>query len=115
MKGAWERTQTDVGESLARLDGVRGYGEAPSSPYYGATAAAARDALERARPQIETAMLDDPAELWEQLCPLLGGSPFAQCALDVAAHDLWGKLRGEPVWKLAPTCKRRRQPFRGTS
>ena len=25
---------------------------------------------------------------------------WAQCALDLAAHDLWGKLRGQPVWKL---------------
>ena len=28
---------------------------------------------------------------------MVGG---AQCALDIAAHDLWGKLRGQPVWKL---------------
>ncbi len=29
-----------------------------------------------------------------------GDNAFAQCALDLAAHDLWGKLRGEPVYRL---------------
>ena len=32
--------------------------------------------------------------------PLLGEATFPLCALDMAAHDLWGKLRGPPVWKL---------------
>jgi L-alanine-DL-glutamate epimerase-like enolase superfamily enzyme len=81
-------------------DGVRGYGEAPESLYYGADAAGAEAALEQARPRIASATLTDPAALWEQFQPLLGHAPFAQCALDVAAHDLWGKLRGAPVWKL---------------
>ena len=27
-------------------------------------------------------------------------NPFALCALDEAAHDLWGKQLGAPVWKL---------------
>jgi L-Ala-D/L-Glu epimerase len=42
----------------------------------------------------------DPAALWEDLAPQLSPNSFAQCALDTAAHDLWGKLRGQPVWKL---------------
>ncbi len=44
--------------------------------------------------------LDDPAVLWEALRPELASNTFAQCALDLAAHDLWGKLQGQPVWKL---------------
>jgi L-alanine-DL-glutamate epimerase-like enolase superfamily enzyme len=81
-------------------DGQHGYGEAPQSAYYGADAAAAQAALEQARPRIEAARPDDPADLWEQFRPLLGGTPFAQAALDVAVHDLWGKQRGQPLWKL---------------
>jgi L-alanine-DL-glutamate epimerase-like enolase superfamily enzyme len=38
--------------------------------------------------------------LWSQVQPRLTEDSFALCALDQAAHDLWGKLRGEPVWKL---------------
>ena len=90
-------------------DGLCGYGEAPECEYYGATIENIAASLERVRPAVEAAAPGDPAEFWEAMCPLLRGgesrdapSPatFPQCALDVAAHDLWGKLRGEPVWKL---------------
>ena len=27
-------------------------------------------------------------------------NPFAQCALDQAIHDLWGKQQGKPVYQL---------------
>ena len=91
-------------------DGSRGYGEAPQSSYYGAEAAAAGAALERARPRVEAARLVDPADLWEEFVPLLADTPFAQCALDVAAHDLWGKLRDAPVWKLWGLQIDRRRP-----
>jgi len=81
-------------------DGVRGYGEAGDNPYYGITLANMSAALESVRPQLESYSLGDPAELWHQLAPQLAHNPFAQCALDQAAHDLWGKLRAQPVWRL---------------
>jgi L-alanine-DL-glutamate epimerase-like enolase superfamily enzyme len=82
-------------------DGVTGYGEGASSHAYAQfTAESMRAALEAARPQIEAERLDDPAALWQRLLPALGHNRFALCALDEAAHDLWGKLRGAPVWKL---------------
>jgi len=81
-------------------DGARGYGEAGENEYYGATIENMSAALERVRPRLESSALGDPADLWEQLSPELADNTFAQCALDIAAHDLWGKLRGEPVWKL---------------
>lgn len=81
-------------------DGVRGYGEAGENPFYGATMENMQAALEQVRPQLEASPLGDPADLWEQLRPVLQASTFAQCALDIAAWDLWGKLRGQPLWKL---------------
>ena len=84
-----------------RQDGVSGYGEGASTHAYEAfTASSMRAALEAVRPQIERETLDDPAQLWDRLVPVLGHNRFALCALDEAAHDLWGKLRGAPVWKL---------------
>ena len=84
-----------------REGGVSGYGEGASSHAYAEfTADSMRAALEAARPQIERERLDDPAQLWERMLPVLGPNRFALCALDEAAHDLWGKLRGSPVWKL---------------
>ena len=83
-----------------RADGVSGFGEGASSLAYAATADSMRTALEAARAQIESETLDDPAALWERMLPALGHDRFALCALDEAAHDLWGKQRGAPVWKL---------------
>jgi len=81
-------------------DGARGFGEATESNYYAASAGAIVAALERARPRIEAHRLTNPAGFWEAMQPELSGSTFAQCALDTAAYDLWGKLRGKPVWRL---------------
>jgi len=80
--------------------GVTGYGEGASLHYYGITVASMREALEAARSRIESETLDDPPALWDRLLPLLGHNRFALCALDQAAHDLWGKRLGKPVHAL---------------
>ena len=81
--------------------GVKGYGEGASShAWHAYTPASMRAALEAARPLIEGASFTTPEELWTCAHPVLGENPFALCALDEAAHDLWGKQQGEPVWKL---------------
>jgi L-alanine-DL-glutamate epimerase-like enolase superfamily enzyme len=56
--------------------------------------------IEKHRAAIEVESLAEPAALWEKFRPLLGGSPFAQSAVDMACHDLWGKAQGQPIWKL---------------
>jgi len=78
---------------------LRGYGEATADDYYGATIAEMSAALQGVRGELERQTLDDPALLWAELAPRLEGQPFAQCALDEAAHDLWGKKLGQPTWK----------------
>jgi L-alanine-DL-glutamate epimerase-like enolase superfamily enzyme len=52
------------------------------------------------RPRLESSGPVDPADLWQELRPAFEANTFAQCALDIAAWDLWGKLRGQPLWKL---------------
>ena len=81
-------------------DGCRGYGEAGESDYYGTSIAAMTAELERLRGPIEAWQPGDPAELWQQLDPQLHYQRFVQAALDIAAHDLYGKLCGQPVWQL---------------
>ncbi len=81
-------------------EGRRGFGEAGQSAYYGRSRETMAAILERLRPRIESQRLHDPVEFWDRLCGELLQDRFAQSALDCAAHDLWGKLRGEPVWKL---------------
>jgi L-Ala-D/L-Glu epimerase / N-acetyl-D-glutamate racemase len=77
-----------------------GYGEATINSYYGATYDRMIAALESVRPQIEAATLSDPTKLWSEIEPHLAECPFALCALDEAAHDLWGKKLGTPVYSL---------------
>jgi L-alanine-DL-glutamate epimerase-like enolase superfamily enzyme len=81
-------------------DGAVGYGEATENAFYGASIETMSAALEHLRADIEASTLDDPALFWQRMHNGLADSPFAQCALDIAAHDLWGKLREQPVWKL---------------
>jgi L-Ala-D/L-Glu epimerase len=81
-------------------DGLRGYGEATSNPYYGASIPEMTASLERVRPLLENFELGEPSELWNLLQTELGDQPFPLCAVDLAAYDLWGKLQGQPVYKL---------------
>ena len=77
-----------------------GFGEATASTYYDYSSAEICNALEGVRKPVESSRWDEPAELWHQLHPLLSDNPFALCALDQAAHDLWGKRQGKPVYQL---------------
>jgi L-alanine-DL-glutamate epimerase-like enolase superfamily enzyme len=81
-------------------DGQCGYGEATTNAYYGVTFDSMRSHLEALRDELKKRQLDDPAQLWEELNPQLGSDPFAQCALDQAAHDLWGKQHGKRVYEM---------------
>lgn len=77
-----------------------GYGEGATLNYYGITPAAMRRDLESVRSDIENAKWSRPEELWDAMLPKLGHNRFAMCALDQAAHDLWGKRLGKPVYEL---------------
>ena len=81
-------------------DGVSGYGEAGENDFYGASIPDMKAALEAVRPLLEAKGPTEPAELWTELESEFGPKSFPQCALDLAAWDLWGKLRQQPLWKL---------------
>ncbi len=82
-------------------DGVHsGYGEATTNTYYGMTLERMRNALESVRSLVEAQDQIDPQQLWSATAESLRDCPFALCALDQAAHDLWGKQQGQPVYQL---------------
>jgi L-alanine-DL-glutamate epimerase-like enolase superfamily enzyme len=81
-------------------DGLRGYGEATSNKYYGFTIERMARDIDLVRPRLEGADPLDPESLWSALNPTLKDDPFAQCALDQAAWDLCGKLRGLKTYEL---------------
>ncbi|MHC2992209.1 L-alanine-DL-glutamate epimerase [Pontibacter sp. HJ8] len=78
----------------------KGYGEATSNPYYGFTIENMTNALEKIREKIESTELTTPEAYWAEMQPLLADNPFALCALDLAANDLYGKMNGQPLYKL---------------
>lgn len=97
------RESIDVQQTLIvelEEDGVRGFGEATTNRYYGVTWEKMEESLEKVRARVEASELADPAVLWDQLAPDLAQDRFAQCALDQAAHDLWGKRQGRSVLEL---------------
>ncbi len=82
-----------------REGNISGYGEATTNSYYGATKERLRQSLETCRDLVESTPWKEPCQLWELAREQLNDS-FALCALDLAAHDLWGKRLGKPVYEL---------------
>lgn len=83
----------------------RGFGEATATKYYGITIEAMVTALEALRTRIEVHDLADPEAFWAEMHGSLGHNPFALCALDQAAWDLWAKKQHQPLytlWNLDP-------------
>ncbi|QBA64511.1 dipeptide epimerase [Muriicola soli] len=80
-------------------DKETGYGETTSNPYYGHTVKNLMEEIEAIRGEIENYTLSKPEDfhLWLSNKNL---SRFALCALDLAAHDLYGKLQNRPLHKL---------------
>jgi L-alanine-DL-glutamate epimerase-like enolase superfamily enzyme len=97
-RGAMSVQQTLIVELSS--GGQVGYGEATTNEYYGMSFDRMAGALEQLRPLLLDYDLEDPTDLWSIANARIGDCPFALCALDQAAHDLWGKLRGQPVYRL---------------
>ncbi len=84
-----------------RAAGLSGFGEATANPYYPNTEIDQMVArLESVRNDIETHSFSTPQALWQFMEPKLRDCPFALCALDVAAHDWYGKKCGQPLYQL---------------
>ncbi|RYC71928.1 dipeptide epimerase [Spirosoma sordidisoli] len=85
---------------------LSGYGEATATRYYGITIDGMVEAIEQLRDRIEAHELADPAVFWAEMQPYLASNPFALCALDQAAWDLWAKRQQKPLyacWNLDPS------------
>ena len=89
---------------LSDADGRAGLGEAASIPYFGVTPEGLLASAETFRHAVQAAAWSEPAELWSALDaarrPDEPADRFVQCAIDAAAHDLWGRVRGKPTREL---------------
>lgn len=87
-------------DGIDGAEGKAGLGEATTNAYYGVTRESLVTAIESVREVIEHHPADQPELLWETLRKPLESQPFALCAIDQAAHDLAGKRRSQPLYRL---------------
>lgn len=80
--------------------GFRGYGEAPAISYYDIPVEKMIADLEGKKAFIQNFAFTDPQRYWHYLHHLLPANSFLVCALDIAAWDLYGKLRQQPLYAL---------------
>jgi len=80
-------------------DGLFGLGESTTNPFYGITLDNMREALEKFKPVLLGGKWNTPAELWELGKEIFQSNPFAQCALDQAAWDLYTKKQGKKLYE----------------
>jgi len=81
------------------LNGITGYGEATSNSYYKITSDSIIAEVEAIKSDIESFEFTHP-EVFHTFLKDKGLSNFALCALDLAAHDLYGKLHQKPLYEL---------------
>ena len=77
-----------------------GYGEAAATSYYGVTVEGMAEKIMSLKKVILENLHKTPEELWEITAPYLKDNSFAQCALDIAMHDLHGKRNNLPLYKM---------------
>ena len=80
-------------------DGLFGLGESTTNPFYGITLDNMSEALEKFKPVLLGGKWNTPAELWELGKEVFQDNPFAQCALDQAAWDLYTKKMGKKLYE----------------
>jgi L-Ala-D/L-Glu epimerase / N-acetyl-D-glutamate racemase len=80
--------------------GIKGYGEAPAISYYNIPVEKMIEDLERKKLFVEKFAFTEPERYWHYLHHLFPQNPFLVCALDIAAWDLFGKLKNKKLYEL---------------
>ncbi len=93
------RTTTPVVLTQIEYEGITGYGEASMPPYLGESQESASKFLSK----VNLSQFKDPFEL-ESILEYVDGidefNPAAKASVDIALHDLVGKLIGKPWHKI---------------
>ncbi len=93
------RTTTPVMLTEIEYDGIKGYGEASMPPYLGESQETATKFLSK----VNLEQFDDPFELeniLEYIDSIDEKNTAAKASVDIALHDLVGKLIGKPWYKI---------------
>ena len=98
------RTTTPAVLTEIEYEGITGYGEASMPPYLGES----QDSVIKFLSQVNLTQFNDPFQLEKILNyvdSLAPGNSAAKAAVDIALHDLVGKLLGKPwyqIWGFDP-------------
>ncbi len=80
--------------------GIKGYGEAPAIAYYNIPVDKMIADLESKKTLVEKFAFTDPERYWHYLHHLFPQNNFLVCALDIAAWDIYGKMKGRQLYEL---------------
>lgn len=96
---SYSRTMTPTVQVEIHYDGLIGYGEASMPQYLGHTQETVCQFMRR----VDLSQFADPTHIEDILAyvdSLSEGDEPAKAAIDIALHDLWGKLIGQPLYRL---------------
>lgn len=99
-----QRTTTPGVQVEIEYDGVVGYGEASMPPYLGESVASVCDFLSK----LDLSQFSDPfriEDIHEYMEKVAPNNRAAKASVDIALHDLTGKIMGQPwykIWGLNP-------------
>lgn len=101
----YSRTTTPDVQVEIEYDGLTGYGEASMPPYLGESVDSVTGFLSR----LDLGQFTDPfriEDIHEYMDSVAAGNNAAKAAVDIALHDLTGKIMGQPwhkIWGLDPS------------
>lgn len=95
----YSRTSTPLMLVQVQYEGYTGYGEASMVPYMGESYETAAAFLSK----VDVSQISYPFDfdtIVNYLDSIAPGNPAVKAAIDIALHDLDGKLQGKPCWQL---------------
>lgn len=93
------RTTTPVMLTEIEYDGIIGYGEASMPPYLGES----QDSAAKFLTKVDLSQFDSPFELekiLDYVDSIAPGNPAAKASVDIALHDIVGKLLNQPWYNI---------------
>lgn len=93
------RTTTPVVLTEIEYDGITGYGEASMPPYLGES----HETVSRFLSALDLSKFSDPflvEDILEYMDSVMPGNFAAKASVDIALHDLAGKIAGQPCYRL---------------
>jgi L-alanine-DL-glutamate epimerase-like enolase superfamily enzyme len=81
-------------------DGISGFGEATSNPYYNITVDKMKHLILENQVLIASLSKEKPEDFWQKLQPYFKENMFALCALDIAFNDLYARKQNKKLYEV---------------